>query len=285
VQPARQKGTSYSVPLHISWQRRWFRLGPSVRRALRGIVGIGLLFRPRRRMATPPRGQSAVAHFQHPRRLRSLPPPVRIATAWTAEAAKGSEHRGKAPRRSGFPMPDAHINLRMASRTGMPAFHSLEQRYIKAVVNYLRTCKAQRRAGSSPGDAGRGEDYFSFGETGCGRLPPCAGKAVSLLLICQPTLARIPWNKFETRLPARRRAAIDQARMATATIRTAKHTTGGIRNEDNFSVQLQTAGRSLSFPREVGDRTVWYTPPQTPTPSRPRLYFSPGELKRCRQLS
>src|ERR1700684_2245954 len=58
---------------------------------------------------------------------------------------------------------------------GMPAFRSLGDSQIKAVITYLRTLQGANNLAKSPGDANRGEALF-FGKAHCSGCHMVAGK-------------------------------------------------------------------------------------------------------------
>ncbi|HWY19706.1 MAG TPA: c-type cytochrome [Candidatus Acidoferrum sp.] len=123
--------------------------------------------------------------------------------------------------------------------TGMPAFHSLEGSNIKAVVTYLRTLQGTRKPVKLPGDPERGKTIF-LGKAGCSNCHMAAGQG-GFIASDLSGYARTH-NQDEIRS-----AIIDpvtsgdrQARLVTAILRGGEKYVGRIRNEDNFSLQLQT---------------------------------------------
>ena len=69
----------------------------------------------------------------------------------------------------------AHIIENGVPGTGMPAFHSLDNSDVKAVVAYLRTLQGTKKTLKLPGDPARGETIF-FGKAGCSGCHMVAGK-------------------------------------------------------------------------------------------------------------
>jgi putative heme-binding domain-containing protein len=128
---------------------------------------------------------------------------------------------------------------------GMPAFHSLESSTIKAVVTYLRTLQGTRKPVKLPGDAARGETIF-LGKAGCSGCHMVTGKggfiASDLSAYARAHAAEQIRNEITT--PTNN---APHARMATATLRSGEKYTGRVRNEDNFSVQLQTLDGVFHF--------------------------------------
>lgn len=130
--------------------------------------------------------------------------------------------------------------------TGMPAFHTLEIADVKAVVMYLRTLQGAKGTVKLPGDPVRGEAIF-FGNAGCSSCHMIAGKggfiASDLSSYARTHDAEQIRSAITTPAPASDR----QARLVTATIRGGEKVVGRIRNEDNFSLQLQTLDGAFHF--------------------------------------
>jgi putative heme-binding domain-containing protein len=130
--------------------------------------------------------------------------------------------------------------------TGMPAFHTLSAGQVHAVVAYLRSLQGKTHPRSLPGDPKRGKDVF-FGKGQCGNCHTVSGQGGFLGpdLSAYGSSASAEAIRDEIvrsqRIPARgyRRAAVvtgDGIRLE-----------GLVRNEDNFSVQLQTADGGFHF--------------------------------------
>jgi cytochrome c oxidase cbb3-type subunit 3 len=140
----------------------------------------------------------------------------------------------------------AHIIENGIPGTGMPAFHTLETSDVKAVVAHLRTLQGTRQTVKLPGDPARGEKVF-FGKAGCSGCHMVAGKggfiASDLSTYARTHDAEQIREAITKPAPSRDR----QARLVTATIRGGEKMVGRIRNEDNFSLQLQTLDGTFHF--------------------------------------
>ncbi len=140
----------------------------------------------------------------------------------------------------------AHIIENGVPGTGMPAFHSLEASDVKGVVTYLRTLQGTKQTVKLPGDPGHGETLF-FGKAGCSACHIIAGKggfiASDLSNYAQTHTVEQTRSAITTPAPATDR----QARLVTATIHGGEKVVGRIRNEDNFSLQLQTLDGAFYF--------------------------------------
>jgi len=122
---------------------------------------------------------------------------------------------------------------------GMPAFASLGASRIKGVIAYLRILQGENEDVSVPGDAQRGKSLF-FGEAGCAKCHMINGAGGFLG-------ADLSSYASKTSIEDIRRAITDpnkdldpQARTALVTTREGRKFTGIARNEDNFSLQLQS---------------------------------------------
>src|ERR1700745_2153959 len=131
----------------------------------------------------------------------------------------------------------SHIIENGVPGTGMPAFHSLQRSDVQAIVAYLRILQGRTTTLHVPGDPDRGETVF-VGKAGCSGCHMVAGKG-GFIASDLSSYAR-------THTAEQIRSAIvspdtdQQARLVTATTRRGEKVVGRIRNEDNFSLQLQT---------------------------------------------
>jgi cytochrome c oxidase cbb3-type subunit III len=139
-------------------------------------------------------------------------------------------------------MSDAQI-LRIVSDgisgTGMPAFHSLSETERQAVVAYLRTLQGRSRIVAAPGNAVAGKALFS-GKAGCSGCHMVGGEGGFL----GSDLSSYARGKSVQQI---RNAILNSGlepdsrkKVATAVTRDNQTLSGVIRNQDNFSVQLQT---------------------------------------------
>jgi cytochrome c oxidase cbb3-type subunit 3 len=140
----------------------------------------------------------------------------------------------------------SHIIENGIPGTGMPAFHSLENADIKAVVTYLRTLQGTKKVVKPPGDPDRGETIF-FGKAACSGCHMATGKggfiASDLSGYARTHAVKQIRSAITNPTPRNDR----QARMVTVMIRGGEKSVGRIRNEDNFSLQLQTLDGTFQF--------------------------------------
>ncbi|MGC2447955.1 MAG: c-type cytochrome [Candidatus Sulfotelmatobacter sp.] len=123
--------------------------------------------------------------------------------------------------------------------TGMPAFHSLTATQVRSLVSYVRLLQGKTENRALPGNPERGKEiYFSKGE--CSNCHSIAGQGGFL----GPDLTTYGSTSADTVIL---QAILNPNRIVPPGYKSAIATTpdgarieGIVRNEDNFSVQLQT---------------------------------------------
>jgi cytochrome c oxidase cbb3-type subunit III len=137
--------------------------------------------------------------------------------------------------------------------TGMPAFHSMEGSAIKGVVAYLHVLQGAgqganqaKKAVKLPGDPERGETIF-FGKAGCSGCHMVAGKGGFIASDLSAYASTHAVEQTRSAIANPTPGSDRQARMVTVTIRGGEKYVGRVRNEDNFSVQLQTLDGTFHF--------------------------------------
>jgi cytochrome c oxidase cbb3-type subunit 3 len=130
--------------------------------------------------------------------------------------------------------------------TGMPGFRNLSERQIRAVVAYIRLLQGKSETRTLPGDATRGKEIF-FGKSECSSCHAVSGEGGFLGpdLSAYGSSASAQAIRDEIVRPKRRPA--EGYRPAVLTTAKGERLEGLIRNEDNFSVQLQTPDGSFHF--------------------------------------
>jgi cytochrome c oxidase cbb3-type subunit III len=163
--------------------------------------------------------------------------------------AKGSERAPNiADRASVQRLSDAqisHIIENGVPGTGMPAFHSLQSTQIRAVVGYLRTLQGKNKTGALPGNPEQGKTLF-FGQAGCSQCHMITGEG-GFIASDLSEYARIH------DITQIRSAIVDPAslsrpvRAVTVTLHGGEKYMGRVRDEDNFSIQLQSLDGTFYF--------------------------------------
>lgn len=164
--------------------------------------------------------------------------------------------------------------------TGMPAFHSLEGSTIKAVVNYLHILQGADRGAKQtvkmPGDPERGETIF-FGKAGCSGCHMMAGKGGFIASDLSAYARTHDVEQARSAIANPAPGGDRQARMATVTIRGGEKYSGRVRNEDNFSMQLQTLDGTFHFVSKLDLEAIEYSS-QPLMPSDYGSTLTSGEL-------
>lgn len=126
---------------------------------------------------------------------------------------------------------------------GMPGFRSLGANSVKAVTDYLRELQGKGGSATMPGDPKRGEKIF-FGKGECSNCHTAGGRGGFIA----PDLTAYG----QTRSPEKIKAAITtpserdaSESMVTAVAINGQRYNGILRDEDNFSLQLQSTDGSF----------------------------------------
>jgi putative heme-binding domain-containing protein len=132
------------------------------------------------------------------------------------------------------------------SGTGMPAFHSLSPVQLRSVVSYLRTLQGKSKSRALPGDASNGKKIF-FGKGECSTCHVITGEGGFLGPDLSGYGAAIPVQTILDDILNSKRIVPAGYKLATATTVDGASIEGIVRNEDNFSVQLQAKDGSFHF--------------------------------------
>lgn len=139
--------------------------------------------------------------------------------------------------------------------TGMPAFRDLKAQQIRAVVGYLRMLQGRFEARTLPGDATRGKGIF-FGKGECSTCHTISGEGGFLGPDLSAYGSTMSAKAVRDEIVRPERIAPIGYRSAVLTTRDGERQEGVIRNEDNFSVQLQTRDGNFHFFQKSDVQTV-----------------------------
>ncbi len=170
----------------------------------------------------------------------------------------------------------AHIVENGIPGTAMPAFHALATSDVSAVVTYLRTLQGTRQAVKLPGDPVRGEAIFS-GKAGCSVCHMIAGKGGFIASDLSSYARTHTTEQIRSAITDPAAGGDQQARLVTATTRGGEKIAGRIRNEDNFSLQLQTLEGTFHFVTKSDLESLEYNA-QSLMPSDYGSTLNPDEL-------
>jgi cytochrome c oxidase cbb3-type subunit 3 len=159
---------------------------------------------------------------------------------------------------------------------GMPAFAAVGAEKLQRILGYLRSLQGIGPASALPGDPERGKSLF-FGKAGCSQCHMMNGAGGFLGADLS--------NDGTSQSPAKIRNAIlninrdpdQRSRTVVVTLRNGIVLTGLARNEDNFSLQLQSLDGSFHLLNKA-DILHQEVQPTTPMPSGYDSLLSPAEL-------
>jgi putative heme-binding domain-containing protein len=234
-------------------------------------------------------GQNSASQVQQP---DSVPEKTRTAEAsgnpifsTTCAGCHGLDGRGgeKAPGLAGNAqaegLSDAQISNIISngiSGAGMPAFHSLTDEEVRALVRYVRTLQGKIETRTLPGDVTRGREVF-FNKGGCSACHMISGQGGFLGPDLSTYGAQASAEKILGTIVNPDRVVPAGYRSGVATTRDGTRVAGVIRNEDNFSLQMVSADGSFHFFKKSDLQKMEYpSEPLMPTNYQGRL--SPGEL-------
>jgi len=142
--------------------------------------------------------------------------------------------------------------------TGMPAFHSLSDPLISELISYLRNGGRTGDTAKLPGTPKNGEAIF-FGKAGCSKCHMIAGRG-GFIASDLTEYARTHSADQVRDAILGNNSGEKRAWLATAVLRNGKKYVGRVRNEDNFSLQLQGLDGTFHFIARSGLKKIDYDP-------------------------
>jgi putative heme-binding domain-containing protein len=143
--------------------------------------------------------------------------------------------------------------------TGMPAFHALESPDIKAVVTYLRTLQGTKKPVKLPGDPERGKAIF-FGKAGCSTCHMVAGKGGFIASDLSNYAGNHAVDQIRYAIISPTLSNDNSGHVVIAAIRGGEKYVGRVRNQDNFSLQLQALDGAFYFIAKSDLERLEYSP-------------------------
>lgn len=187
--------------------------------------------------------------------------------------ARGSERapnlvdRAEAPRLSDSKL--LHIIHDGIPANGMPSFRSLESQRIVAIIAYLRTLQGIDSGLRLPGDPELGKTLF-FGKGKCSLCHMVHGDGGFIASDLSHYAGGRTIEDVRDAIIKPGAGGFSPVRLATVTTRSGEKYVGRVRNEDNFSLQLQTLdGMFRSLQKSDLDKLEY-----TPEPIMPADYAS-----------
>jgi cytochrome c oxidase cbb3-type subunit 3 len=136
-----------------------------------------------------------------------------------------------------------HVIQDGVAGTGMPAFRALGTARIQAVVSHLRTLQGQATAVQLPGDPERGKELFFGGaaarKPGCSKCHMANGEGGFIGPDLSSYAGARSADEIRSMITDPDKNLDPRKRPVVVTTINGKKQTGLVRNEDNFSMQLQ----------------------------------------------
>lgn len=160
--------------------------------------------------------------------------------------------------------------------SGMPGFGALGTVKLRELLAYLRMLQGKEQITVVPGDAAKGKILF-FGKAGCSECHMMHGEGGFLgRELTAYGISHAP-GAIRSSIAEPKETADNANHMVTVTLRNAREIRGVIRNQDNFSIQLQSPDGTFHFlsRTDIQDVTV------LPDPIMPTDYgktLTPAEL-------
>jgi len=123
--------------------------------------------------------------------------------------------------------------------SGMPAFSFLGPAKISALVAYLRTLQGRGSAASLPGNPTQGKMLF-FGKANCGECHMVGGQGGFFARDLSVFAARLSAEEVRNKIFNPDKDLDPRRGMVAVVLADSSTISGVVRNEDNFSLQLQT---------------------------------------------
>lgn len=130
--------------------------------------------------------------------------------------------------------------------TGMPAFHFLSNSQIGELIAYLRSLEGTENVAKLPGDPKAGEAIF-FGRARCSNCHMIGGRGGFIASNLTDYARTHSAEQIRSAIVDSGSGDKGQVRLATATLRDGTKFVGRVRNEDNFSLQLQSLDGTFHF--------------------------------------
>jgi cytochrome c oxidase cbb3-type subunit 3 len=159
---------------------------------------------------------------------------------------------------------------------GMPAFAALGTEKLQGILSYLRALQDIGPASTLPGDPERGKFLF-FGKAGCSQCHMMNGAGGFLGADLSIYGASQSPSEIRNKILNINRAPDPRSKTVVVTLRNGEVLTGLARNEDNFSLQLQSFDGSFHL-LSKSDIVKQEVQPNTPMPSGYDSLLNPAEL-------
>ncbi|HZQ24461.1 MAG TPA: c-type cytochrome [Terriglobales bacterium] len=160
--------------------------------------------------------------------------------------------------------------------TGMPAFHALSDTSIRAVVGYVRILQGKNGVLKVAGDPAKGKALF-FGKAACSECHMSGGRGGFLGPDLSSYGATHSIAEIRQAMTAPGTNVASRAKQVLVVTQTGRKFVGIVRNEDNFSLQLQDSDGVFHLLMKA-DLEKWEYQPEVLTGPYHQAHLSPGEL-------
>jgi cytochrome c oxidase cbb3-type subunit 3 len=140
---------------------------------------------------------------------------------------------------------------------GMPSFASQGPARLSALVAYLRELQGKRRPAQLPGDPEKGRVLF-FGAAHCSKCHMIGGRGGFFGPDLSAYAARIGVDDVRAAILDPNKELDPRRGLVTVTLSDSTTLTGLVRNQDNFSLQLQTSDGAFHLLNKSEVRTTKY---------------------------
>jgi cytochrome c oxidase cbb3-type subunit 3 len=140
---------------------------------------------------------------------------------------------------------------------GMPAFSSFGTEQLSALIAYLRVLQGQSKQTPLPGDATRGKTLF-YGRAKCAECHLVSGQGGFLAPDLTSYAARKGADEVRTKIVNPDKNLDPRRGIVDVVLRDSAKLSGVVRNEDNFSLQLQTQDGVFHLLNKSDIRTQTY---------------------------
>src|SRR5215467_2287348 len=140
---------------------------------------------------------------------------------------------------------------------GMPSFSSLGVAKLSAMVAYLRTLQGRGKVLALPGDPERGRVLF-FRKAKCSQCHSVAGQGWFFAPDLATFEGKLDGNELRSKILSPDQELDPRRGLVHAVFLDGAELTGAVRNEDNFSIQLQTADGTFHLLSKSEVRSLTY---------------------------
>lgn len=140
---------------------------------------------------------------------------------------------------------------------GMPSFASYGPERLAALVDYLRTLEGGTKPAPLPGDPARGKTLF-FAKAKCSQCHMVGGRGGFFAVDLTAYAARLSADDVRQAIVDPNKNLDPRRGLVTVTLADSSTLSGVARNQDNFSLQLQTPDGRFHLLNKADIRTVAY---------------------------